>query len=115
MDALVERLKARADTESKGKVMSIVGFGGVGKTTLAVEVCRQLEADFQRQAMVSVSQAFEPSRDLKTLLKRVVEQVVKARTVNEENIKEEGALGEIDSLDDNKLAEKLEELVKDKR
>ncbi|XP_006655247.3 disease resistance protein Pik-2-like [Oryza brachyantha] len=112
VDDLVERL---VGTESKVKVLSIVGFGGVGKTTLAVEVCRKLEADFQRQAMVSVSQAFEPSRDLKLLLKRVVEQVVKSRIVNEENIKEEGALGEIDSLDDNKLAQKLEHLLMDKR
>lgn len=31
VDALVERLKVRVDTESKVKVLSIVGFGGVGK------------------------------------------------------------------------------------
>uniref|UniRef100_A0A0A8YLY0 Uncharacterized protein n=1 Tax=Arundo donax TaxID=35708 RepID=A0A0A8YLY0_ARUDO len=80
-----------------------------------MEVCRRLETDFQRLAMVSVSQAFEAGRDLKPLLKRVVEQIVKVKTDNEEDIKEEAALGEIDGLDDNKLAEKLEKLLKGKR
>ena len=92
-----------------------MGFGGVGKTTLAMEVCRRLEAEFQRQAMVSVSQAFEADRDLKALLKRVLQQVVKDKTDNERGIKEEGNIGGIDNLNDTDLATKLNDCLKDKR
>ncbi|XP_062186347.1 disease resistance protein Pik-2-like [Phragmites australis] len=115
VDTLVERLKARVGEESYLKVFSIVGFGGLGKTTLAIEVCRRLEAEFPYQAMVSVSQAFEPGRDLKALLKRVLQQVAKPKTENERGIKEEWALGEIDGLDDQHLADQLKEIIEDKR
>jgi len=114
IDALVDRLKVEGDDL---RVFSIVGFGGLGKTTLALEVCRRLEAEFPWQAMVSVSQAFESGRDLRPLLKRVVEQVVKAKIDTEEEIKEAAAaaLDEIDKLDDNKLEGKLGKLLEGKR
>jgi disease resistance protein RPM1 len=103
-------MKARAGEKGDLKaVFSVVGFGGLGKTTLAMEVCRQLKAEFQRQAMVSVSQAFEPIRDLKPLLKRILQQVAKTRN------DDEGALDDIDRLDDNELAAKLEESLKESR
>ena len=78
---------------------------------------RRLEAEFPWQAMVSVSQAFESGRDLRPLLKRVVEQVVKAKIDTEEEIKEAAAaaLDEIDKLDDNKLEGKLGKLLEGKR
>ena len=37
------------------KVLSIVGFGGLGKTTLANDIYRKLKGQFQRRAFVSVS------------------------------------------------------------
>ncbi|KAL6647931.1 hypothetical protein ACP70R_015368 [Stipagrostis hirtigluma subsp. patula] len=112
-EALVERLKARAqDGGGKLQVFSIVGFGGLGKTTLAMEVCRRLEADFPYQAMVSVSQAFQPGRDLDTLLKNVLRQVVNPKTGNEKGIREEGELGNIAGSTEE---EKLKQYLKDKR
>jgi disease resistance protein RPM1 len=89
------------------KVFSVVGFGGLGKTTLALEVCRHLEAEFQHQALVSVSQAFDGAKDLKGLLKRVLQQMVNpamdvGQGINEEN-------------DQDKLAAKLKETLKNKR
>jgi disease resistance protein RPM1 len=113
VDTLARLLKD--DEERALKVFSIVGIGGLGKTTLAMELCRGLEVEFPFQAMVSVSQAFEPSKDLRALLKHVLEQMVKPKTHNEKGIKEETALDDISGLDDDKLAMKLEELLKDKR
>ncbi|KAL6880635.1 hypothetical protein ACP4OV_012200 [Aristida adscensionis] len=115
-DALVQKLAAHVDDEEgRLKVLSIVGFGGLGKTTLAMEVCRRLEPEFPHQAMVSVSQAFEPSRDLPELLKRVLEQIVNPKTGNEKGIKEEGGLRDIDCLDVTGLGQKLEECLQGKR
>ncbi|GJN24683.1 hypothetical protein PR202_gb12438 [Eleusine coracana subsp. coracana] len=112
VESLAERLKAvSAEGERHLKVCSIVGFGGVGKTTLATELCRVLKADFPYQAFVSVSQAFDPSKDLKPLLRRVLEQIVKTKA----GVMEEGSLGNIDNLDSNQLAKQLEERLKDKR
>jgi disease resistance protein RPM1 len=108
--------KARAGEEGDcNAVFSIVGFGGLGKTTLAMEVCRRVEAEFPCQAMVSVSQAFQPSRDVKALLKDVLRQVVKPKTANDRGINEEVDLGPIDGLDHSGLAKKLEDYLTDKR
>ncbi|WVZ62125.1 hypothetical protein U9M48_011907 [Paspalum notatum var. saurae] len=115
-NALAARLKEEPVGEKKGAaVFSIVGFGGLGKTTLATEVCRLLEAEFPFQAMVSVSQAFQPNRDIKVLLKGLLQQLIKPKTANERGIKEEGALGQIDGLDDIELAKQLNELLTDER
>ncbi|KAL6880637.1 hypothetical protein ACP4OV_012202 [Aristida adscensionis] len=115
-DALARRLRARVDgEEGKLRVFSIVGFGGLGKTTLAMEACRRLEAELPYQAMVSVSQAFEPGRDRKALLRRVLHQLVKAKTDNEKGIKEEEAVGDINGFNDQELAGKLQQFVAGKR
>lgn len=112
VDTLVDRLR---DHRREIAVFSVVGFGGLGKTTLAMELCRQLETHFQLQAMVSLSQAFQPSRDLNALLSRVVEQIMTARTDKGENIKQEEALRQTYGLDDDDPAGNLEKLLKDKR
>ncbi|KAJ1288850.1 hypothetical protein BS78_02G119500 [Paspalum vaginatum] len=64
--------------------------------------------------MVSVSQAFEPARDVKPLLKRVLQQAVKRRTENEKGIKEEGTM-DIDKLDPDEYSIKLQEIFNYKR
>ncbi|TVU50773.1 hypothetical protein EJB05_02162, partial [Eragrostis curvula] len=115
-DNLVQRLKARADGEDgQLKVFSIVGFGGLGKTTLAMEVCRRLEAEFPLQATVPVSQKFDPSEDMATLLKSVLQEVVIPKAGNEEGIRGEESLAGIDGLDVTSLAEKLKQYLEGKR
>ncbi|TVU41708.1 hypothetical protein EJB05_15252, partial [Eragrostis curvula] len=111
IDTLFKRLKTPPGAERHLNVFSIVGFGGVGKTTLAKEVCRLLEADFPYQAFVSVSQAFDPSRDLNGLLKRLLEQIAKPK---EKGIVEEASLEGTESMEVHQLAKKLEEELKDK-
>jgi hypothetical protein len=44
------------DEEKQLKVMSIVGFGGLGKTTLANEVYHEVKGHFNSKAFVPVSQ-----------------------------------------------------------
>jgi disease resistance protein RPM1 len=91
------------ELDKKLKVFSIVGFGGLGKTTMAMELCRQLVGDFQPQAMVSVSQAFDGAKDMKGLLQRVLRQFLK------EDYKETTGDSEME------LSSTLEKLLNEKR
>nr|CAB3452072.1 unnamed protein product [Digitaria exilis] len=88
--AFAKRLK---EDEHDFKVFAVVGFGGVGKTTLAMEVCQRLAADFPYQAMVSVSQTFQPDRDLEKLLKGILQQVVTPKMDDGKGVKEEKDVG----------------------
>nr|QRN46112.1 coiled-coil nucleotide-binding leucine-rich repeat (CC-NB-LRR) immune receptor [Triticum aestivum]CAD1803021.1 NB-LRR protein [Triticum aestivum] len=56
------------------KVVAIVGGGGLGKTTLAMEIYRKIGGDYQCRASVSVSRTL----DLEKLLKDVLSQIDEA-------------------------------------
>ncbi|OEL14671.1 Disease resistance protein RPM1 [Dichanthelium oligosanthes] len=62
------------------KVVSVVGPGGLGKTTLANEVYRRLEGQFKCRAFVSLSQ--QP--DVKKILSNILYQVSQQEYVNME-------------------------------
>ncbi|KAF7094943.1 hypothetical protein CFC21_097212 [Triticum aestivum] len=71
-DHLAKWMLEEANTSPKHcKVLSIVGFGGLGKTTLANEVCRKIQGKFDCKAFVSVSQ----KPDIKKIIKDVISQV----------------------------------------
>ena len=55
------------DTQEKLKVLSIVGFGGLGKTTLAKQLYDKIIGQFHCEAFFSVSQ----KPDIKVLLNRL--------------------------------------------
>ncbi|KAF7069765.1 hypothetical protein CFC21_075348 [Triticum aestivum] len=112
VNALADKLRSGDDKDMK--VFSIVGFGGLGKTTLAMEVCRELEVDFPHQAQASVSQAFDGGKDLEGLLKRMLHQMAKQKSDNKDGIKEEDVAG-IDGMDVPGLTGKLQDLLRDKR
>ncbi|CAL5004585.1 unnamed protein product [Urochloa decumbens] len=52
----IELINWAMDIEQQLKVMAIVGFGGLGKTTLANEVYREVGGKFDCKAFVSISQ-----------------------------------------------------------
>lgn len=84
------------------KVLSIVGFGGLGKTTLAREVYRKIQGHFHCWAFISVSQ----KPNVKKIMKDLISQVPR---------KEEDFTKDIDTWDEKKFIEKLRELLQDKR
>nr|UBY06897.1 NBS-LRR disease resistance protein [Dasypyrum villosum] len=83
------------------KVLSIVGFGGLGKTTLAKEVYRKIQGDFHCQAFISVSQ----KPNVKKIMKDLISQLP---------CKKEYTEG-IDTWDEERCIAKLKELLQDKR
>uniref|UniRef100_A0A8R7JVE3 Disease resistance protein RPM1 n=1 Tax=Triticum urartu TaxID=4572 RepID=A0A8R7JVE3_TRIUA len=53
------------------KVLSIVGFGGLGKTTLANEICRKIQGHFDCHAFVLVSQKPDTIKIIKDMISQV--------------------------------------------
>jgi thymidylate kinase len=66
-----ELVNLLADDEKQLKVVSIVGFGGLGKTTLANEVYHRLKSGFECGAFVAVSQKPDIPKLIYSLLSEV--------------------------------------------
>ncbi|KAG2563584.1 hypothetical protein PVAP13_8KG264200 [Panicum virgatum] len=81
----------------QGKIVSIVGFGGLGKTTLANAVYEKIRAQFDCCAFVSVSQ----TPDLRKLYKGLLYDL--GKNINEE------------ILDESRLIKVIRESLQDKR
>ncbi|KQJ86320.1 putative disease resistance RPP13-like protein 3 [Brachypodium distachyon] len=81
------------------KVISIVGPGGLGKTTLANEVYRKVEGQFQCRAFVSLSQQPDVKKILRTMLCQLSNQ----------------EYANTDIWDEEKLINAIREFLKNKR
>ena len=69
---------AKGTFSSSVRVVSIVGVGGLGKTTIANSVYERLQGQFESHAFVSVS--LKP--DMKLILRSILRQVSKDRCIN---------------------------------
>ncbi|WVZ54765.1 hypothetical protein U9M48_005516 [Paspalum notatum var. saurae] len=100
-DELIKFLGECGDEVStkKGKIVSIVGFGGLGKTTLANAVYVKMKEQFNTCAIVSVSQ----TPDMKKIFKGLLRDLGK-------NIQAEYTL-----LDEKRLIDELREFLEEKR
>ena len=77
---------------------------------MAMEVCRRLEPDFHRQALVSVSQVFDERKDIRGLLARLLQQILKVK--EDKRIKKLPFTDqEIDKMDVVHLASTFKELL----
>jgi shikimate kinase len=69
---LIERMVGEESVSTQQmKVLSIMGFGGLGKTTLANQMYRKLNGQFKCQAFVSVSQ----KPNIRNIFRKMLSQV----------------------------------------
>ncbi|XP_012703816.1 disease resistance protein RPM1 isoform X2 [Setaria italica] len=98
-DELISKIMIEENEVPKkqGRIVSIVGFRGLGKTTLANAVYKKIRAQFDCYAFVSVSQTPDLTKLYKGLLYGL------SKSINEE------------TLDERRLIEVLREFLEDKR
>lgn len=68
---IIKLLTERGSTKEQPKLVSIVGFGGMGKTTLANQVFQDLKGKFQCRAFLSVSRNPDMMNILRTIFSEV--------------------------------------------
>uniref|UniRef100_A0A453Q705 Disease resistance protein RPM1 n=1 Tax=Aegilops tauschii subsp. strangulata TaxID=200361 RepID=A0A453Q705_AEGTS len=68
---LLAQEDGRASTQQQLKIVSIVGSGGMGKTTLANQVYQELKEQFECWAFISVSRSPNMMNILRTILSEV--------------------------------------------
>jgi disease resistance protein RPM1 len=76
-DELIEKLCLTDDVSKQPKILSIVGFGGLGKTTLAKAIYDKVKSESGYNCMAFVSVSRNP--DIKNVLKELLFEVDKQR------------------------------------
>ncbi|TVU48828.1 hypothetical protein EJB05_00107, partial [Eragrostis curvula] len=100
-DDIIQLMDDKGVPASELKVLSIVGFGGLGKTTLANEIYRKLNRQFQCHAFVSVSQKPNIRKIFISILSQVDSLLAREHTM--------------ESWDDNEFISALRKFLFDKR
>ncbi|KAG8059966.1 hypothetical protein GUJ93_ZPchr0002g25422 [Zizania palustris] len=106
-DELINWLDVESRSMKHRKVLSIVGLGGLGKTTLANEVYRRVKVNFDCTAFTSVSR----KPDMNKIFEDIISQIIMkdGLPMIDEFVKD------IDTWDAKEPIEKLRELLGDKR
>ncbi|KAF3439289.1 hypothetical protein FNV43_RR17565 [Rhamnella rubrinervis] len=91
------------DQQSQRTAISIVGMGGLGKTTLAKKVYDSVKEKFDCHAWIAVSQSYQKEELLKDVMKKFCEG-------NNESIPKG-----IDAMDEEALTNKLRDFLQKKR
>ncbi|XP_037425570.1 disease resistance protein Pik-2-like isoform X2 [Triticum dicoccoides] len=106
-DAVVSLLNEQRQAAGSPRVLSIVGFGGLGKTTLAATVYNTPElGGIQCRAFVPVSQTYDTRSLLESMLKQL-----SAKADNDEH---EDLLRNIRRWDISKLVDNIKQRLKQK-
>uniref|UniRef100_I1R5G8 Uncharacterized protein n=1 Tax=Oryza glaberrima TaxID=4538 RepID=I1R5G8_ORYGL len=111
VEEIIELLKKDDGSGQKLKVVSIVGFGGLGKTTLANQVYNKIQDQFDCSAFVSVSQSPNIKKILFDMLKDVTSR---DNSDDYKQIKVVGVKGD-KSDDERQLIDKLRVFLENKR
>ncbi|KAF3336407.1 Disease resistance protein RPM1 [Carex littledalei] len=97
-----------------GEVISVVGMGGLGKTTLAKEVygCKEVRDEFKCFAWVTVQHPFNTEEFIETLAKQILSN---AQEVDTERRTVDGNKIKTELLSKKNIKEMVTEFLKDKR
>ncbi|KAJ3686784.1 hypothetical protein LUZ61_015948 [Rhynchospora tenuis] len=83
----IRKLLLSSEEIPRRAVITIVGIGGLGKTTLARMVYKSVKADFECHTMLSVSKQFSLIDLLTKILREVVDQIKKLKGTDPEKQK----------------------------
>ncbi|XP_062211497.1 disease resistance protein RGA5-like [Phragmites australis] len=114
-DALIEMLSVGEDDRSdkEMKIISIVGFGGLGKTTLAKAVYDKVQPQFDCSAFVPVGRNPDPRKVLRDILIDLIDNKTANTIIDHDKKKYTGV--DLMELDERQLINKLREFLEVKR